>query len=47
MDRMSREIAAVNRLTLTEAVQLIEKNLQKNPRRGAKTDAAETEEAAA
>jgi CarD family transcriptional regulator len=47
MDRMSREIAVVNRLTLTEAVQLIEKNLQKNPRRGVKPDAAEAEEAAA
>ncbi len=53
MDRMSREIGAVNRLTLTEAVQLIEKNLQKSPRRGPKTDAADaadaedTEEAAA
>ena len=31
MDRMSREIAAVNKLTLTEAVQLIEKNLAKSP----------------
>lgn len=30
MDRMSREIGAVNRLTLTEAIQLIEKNLQKS-----------------
>ena len=30
MDRMSREIAAVNKLTLTEAVQLIEKQLQKS-----------------
>src|SRR5687767_5297250 len=51
MDRMSREIGAVNRLTLTEAIQLIEKNLQKSPRRGPKTDAADaaddTEEAAA
>jgi len=47
MDRMSREIAAVNRLTLTEAVQLIEKNLQKNPRRSAKPEPAEDEEAAA
>jgi len=47
MDRMSREIAAVNKLTLTEAVQLIEKNLQKNPRRGAKTEAPDGEEAAA
>jgi CarD family transcriptional regulator len=44
MDRMSREIAAVNRLTLTEAVQLIEKNLQKSPRRGAKTEVVEAEE---
>jgi CarD family transcriptional regulator len=47
MDRMSREIAAVNKLTLTEAVQLIEKQLAKSPRRGPKTEAAETEEAAA
>src|SRR5688572_11680060 len=47
MDRMSREIGAVNKLTLTEAGQLIEKQLQKSPRRTAKTEAAETEEAAA
>ena len=47
MDRMSREVAAVNKLTLTEAVQLIEKNLAKSPRRGPKSDAADTEEAAA
>jgi CarD family transcriptional regulator len=47
MDRMSREIGAVNKVTLTEAVQLIEKNLQKSPRRGPKTDAGDTEEAAA
>jgi CarD family transcriptional regulator len=47
MDRMSREIGAVNRLTLTEAVQLIEKQLAKSPRRGPKTEAAEAEEAAA
>ena len=49
MDRMSREIGSVNRLTLTEAVQLIEKNLAKSPRRGPKTDApdAAAEEAAA
>ena len=46
MDRMSREVAAVNKLTLTEAVQLIEKNLQKSPRRGPKSDAADAEEAA-
>jgi CarD family transcriptional regulator len=47
MDRMSREIGAVNKVTLTEAIQLIEKNLQKSPRRGPKTEAPEAEEAAA
>ena len=47
MDRMSREIGAVNKLTLTEAVQLIEKNLAKSPRRGPKTEASDAEEAAA
>ena len=31
MDRMSREIGAVNKLTLTEAIQLIEKNLAEEP----------------
>ena len=47
MDRMSREIASVNRLTLTEAVQLIEKNLAKSPRRGPKTtEVNDAEEAA-
>ena len=46
MDRMSREVAAVNKLTLTEAVQLIEKNLAKSPRRGPKTE-PDAEEAAA
>ena len=46
MDRMSREIGAVNKLTLTEAVQLIEKNLAKSPRRGPKTE-PDAEEAAA
>jgi CarD family transcriptional regulator len=45
MDRMSREIAAVNKLTLTEAIQVIQKNLAKSPRRTAKTE--DTEEAAA
>ncbi|MBO9590746.1 CarD family transcriptional regulator [Devosia sp.] len=42
MDRMSREISAVNKLTLTEAVQLIEKQLAKSPKR-TKADAAESE----
>jgi CarD family transcriptional regulator len=44
MDRMSREIGAVNRLTLTEAIQLIEKNLAKSPKR-TKADAADAEAA--
>jgi CarD family transcriptional regulator len=48
MDRMSREVASVNKLTLTEAIQLIEKNLAKSPRRGPKSEAdTEGEEAAA
>ena len=49
MDRMSREIASVNKLTLTEAVQLIQRNLAKSPRRtksdGAETEGAETADA--
>lgn len=39
MERMSRELSVVNKVTLTEAVQLIEKNLSKGPRRGAKPEA--------
>jgi len=46
MDRMSREIAAVNKLSLTEAVKLITRNLAKSPRRG-KAEADAAEEAAA
>ncbi|WDR01419.1 CarD family transcriptional regulator [Devosia algicola] len=48
MDRMSRELSVVNRLTLTESVQLIEKNLAKSPKR-TKSDSSDsdTEEAAA
>lgn len=42
MDRMSREISSVNKVTLTEAVQLIEKQLAKSPKR-TKADAAEAE----
>lgn len=36
LDRMSREIAAVEKISETEAVRRIEQNLAKNPRRGAK-----------
>lgn len=38
LDRMAREIAAVNKISTTEAIVLIEKNLAKGPRRGAKPD---------
>ena len=47
LDRMAREIAAVNRLTDTEAVRVIEANLAKGPKRGAKADAEEVVEAEA
>ncbi|MDA4845691.1 CarD family transcriptional regulator [Hoeflea poritis] len=52
LDRMAREIAAVNKLSETEAVRLIETNLNKGPKRGkaADDDSAndgETQEAAA
>lgn len=45
LDRMARELAAVNKLSETEAVRLIEVNLAKGPKRGAKAEAeAEIEE---
>jgi CarD family transcriptional regulator len=44
LDRMAREIAAVNKMSETEAVRLIEVNLNKGPRRGAKADNEETEQ---
>jgi CarD family transcriptional regulator len=34
LDRMAREIAAVNRMSETEAVRLVEANLNKGPKRG-------------
>src|SRR5579871_1789316 len=39
LDRLSREIAVVQRITETEAVKEIETQLAKSPRRGAKTEA--------
>jgi CarD family transcriptional regulator len=36
LDRMSREIASVNKISETEAVRQIEQNLAKSPRRGVK-----------
>ncbi|MCB1440911.1 MAG: CarD family transcriptional regulator [Nitratireductor sp.] len=47
LDRMAREISAVNKISLTEAVVLIEKNLAKGPRRGAAADEEGSEEKAA
>lgn len=43
LDRMAREVAAVEHISETEAVRQIETNLQKNPRRVGKTDEVETE----
>ncbi len=43
LDRMAREVAAVDRISETEAVRQIEANLQKNPRRVAKADEAGAE----
>ena len=45
LDRMVREVAAIRKMSSTEAVQLIEKHLAKSPRRGAAK--GEQEEAAA
>lgn len=45
MDRMSREISVVRKITLTEGEQVILKELAKSPRRGPKTDATATAEA--
>ncbi|MCB1500491.1 MAG: CarD family transcriptional regulator [Bauldia sp.] len=36
LDRMSREISSVNRISETEAIRQIEQNLAKSPRRGAR-----------
>jgi CarD family transcriptional regulator len=47
LDRMSREIASVSRISETEAVRQIEQNLAKSPRRGAKTEGVPEREKAA
>ena len=44
LDRMAREVAAVNKLSDTESVRLIEANLAKGPKRGAKADEADVED---
>ena len=45
LDRLSREIAVVQHSTETEAVKEIEGQLAKSPRRGAKAEATEADEA--
>ncbi|MEO0327026.1 MAG: CarD family transcriptional regulator [Pseudomonadota bacterium] len=46
LDRMVREISAVNKISATEAAAEIEKNLLKNPRKGPRSEEEEQEEAA-
>jgi len=46
LDRMAREISVVNKVSQTEAVAEIEKNLAKGPKRGVKPEDGEQEEAA-
>lgn len=46
LDRMAREISAVNKISSTEAVAEIEKNLAKGPKRGAKSEEEDQEAAA-
>jgi CarD family transcriptional regulator len=43
LDRLSREVAAVHRITETEAIKEIEAALAKGPRRGPKTEASDDE----
>ena len=44
LERMSRELSAVNKQTETETVRLIESHLAKSPRRGPKTTEEDTAE---
>lgn len=46
LDRMAREIAAVNKISETESVRLIETHLAKGPKRGKANDDGKQEEAA-
>jgi CarD family transcriptional regulator len=45
LDRMAREVAAVDRISETEAIRQIEANLQKTPRRSGKPEDGEATEA--
>mgnify|MGYP006186562629 CR=1 FL=1 len=44
LDRMAREIAAVNKMSETEAVRLVEVNLAKGPKRGKTIEEDDTQE---
>ena len=44
LDRMAREISAVNKISETEAIRQIEQNLAKGPRRGPKPEDEESED---
>ncbi len=46
LERMAREISSVNKISQTEAVVLIEKNLAMGPKRGSKSEDGNQEEAA-
>ena len=47
LDRMAREIAAVNKMSETEAVRLVETNLNKGPKRGKAVEEDEAQDEAA
>lgn len=47
LDRMAREIAAVNKMSETEAVRLVETNLAKGPKRGKAIDEDDSQDEAA
>ncbi|MCX8999342.1 CarD family transcriptional regulator [Rhizobiaceae bacterium BDR2-2] len=47
LDRMAREIAAVNKMSETEAVRLVETHLAKGPKRGKAAEEEDTQDEAA
>ena len=47
LDRMAREIAAVNKMSETEAVRLVETNLNKGPKRGKAIEEDDSQDEAA
>src|SRR6202012_819505 len=47
LDRMAREIAAVNKMSETEAVRIVETNLNKGPKRGKTIEEDDSQEEAA